>query len=125
MSINKKITIAIILLVIEIAVIIFAGVFVQNHSLSIKYNDNKILGKTPQEIVDKYGLFDMAEDFSLENAVSKEAVPSIAGYYMRGELDSSKRFYVIVFDENGVAESISGYSTFTPPKAESLSQWTK
>ena len=127
MSINKKITITIILLIIEIIIIFFVGVFVQSHSISIKYNDNKILGKHIQEIVDTYGLFDMVENFYLGNTAPdpEETLPRVAGYYMRDEIDGCKRYYVIIFDKNGIAEDISIYATFSLPDAEHLSRWTK
>ena len=107
MSINKKITIAVILLVIEIALIIFSGVFVQSHSVSIKYNDNKILGKTPQEIVEEYGLFDIAITYGFDDGDIYNA-----GYYLRPTIDSNDNYYYcIYFDENGVAYDVNEHRT--------------
>lgn len=125
MGINKKIIIAAILLVVEIVVIVCAGVFVTNHSFSYKYNDSEILGKSPQEIVDKYGLFDMSMAETSDNTKI-----SWAAYYLGcpGSEDLVWIYYIISFqnDKAYIVESErTGIYPSLAQEQNDFPQWTK
>ena len=119
MGMNKKITIISILLMIEFAIILFVGIFTQSHSISIKYNDDEILGKTAQEIVNKYGLFDIA----ISVGENDEIFIGKGYYFIKKSIDVENYYYVISFNEFGVAESIN--EVWMYPHPSNMPQWTK
>ena len=121
MGINKKIIIATVLLIVEVVSIFFVMSFMQNHSISIKYDDDKILGRTPQEIVDEYGLFDIA----YTRGMTVDGDIEQAGYYLRPAIDSNDDYYYFIyFNEDGIAYRLNTYDT-NYYVSESLTQWTK
>ena len=86
MSIIKKCFFMFVAIACICAIIVMLW-FCVSHTLSVRYNDLWIIGKTKEEIQNRYGEFD-------ENGDN-------LGYRL-GSLD----FYVIDFDERGVAQSI-------------------
>ena len=114
-----------VLLVVEIIVIVCAGTFATDHSFSDKYNDKKILGKTPQEIVDRYGLFDISVADPSDN---KKIM--WAAYYLGypGPEDLVWIYYVISFENNiayNVKSERTGISPFFAQQMNDFPQWTK
>lgn len=95
----KKVSLLSVLLVFVISV----SVFFYMHPTHYKYKDRQIIGKTSDEIIEKYGEFDVTFGSILGYKINESITDSIWRYFTGGE---PIEYYCIQFNENGTAEKI-------------------
>ena len=93
----------IIVLISVIAIIVAILIFHSYHPTYWKYNDIWIIGKTSDEITDRYGEFDTWWG----NAKAYEIGESLDDYIWRKYMGGPPyKYYCIRFDENGYAQKV-------------------
>ena len=104
-KIKKRKTILITSAII-LAIIIFAGIYWYIHPTHYLYNDRWIIGKNETQIIDRYGAFDKLVDISYNDKFER-------GYCVKNETRDMwfgdiipPEYYMIYFDENGVAYDV-------------------
>jgi hypothetical protein len=99
----------IIVLISVIAIIVAILIFHSYHPTHWKYNDIWIIGKTSDEITDRYGEFDRQW---LDNQAYYEIGESLSDYIWRKYMGGPpSKYYCILFDENGYAQKVYRGST--------------
>ena len=91
---------------ITLAIIIIVGIYWYMHPTHYLYNDRWIIGKNETQIIDRYGAFDKLVDISYNDKFER-------GYCVKNETRDMwfgspipAEYYVIYFDENGIAYDV-------------------
>ena len=96
---NKQKKTVIILAIIIISIIIFA-VF---NVTSTKLSENWIIGRSSNEIEERYGEFDLNFENKSAYEIPEDFFDRVWRYFMGG---TPINYYYIEFDENGMAEKV-------------------
>lgn len=80
-------------------IIIIIGIYVYFHPTHYKYNDRFVIGNTYEEIQDRYGVFSHVLYYYGNGKLS-------TGAYYVGERYDLPEFYIIEFDEDGIAYKV-------------------
>ena len=97
MAISKKNT------AIIIAVIASFIIFTIFYATRENYSEDWIIGKSRNEIEDRYGKFDLNFERIVAYELPEDHLDSVWTYYMGGD---PVKYYYIRFDENGLAKEV-------------------
>lgn len=101
---NKKTTILIIILTIIVFVALIVGIYWHNHPTHYLYKDSWIIGKTAEQIEERYGTYDY------DSQTTHDLL--IKGYCVKHSMTdwwgdpTWPEYYMIYFDENGEAYKV-------------------
>ena len=94
---------AMVIIIAIIAILIScAAIYWYYHPKYWRYNDRWIIGRTYDEVVERYGEFDVTYGIIYETRLTGAYF-----LYQYGGTDITRRYYYVGFDINGVADRIS------------------
>jgi hypothetical protein len=100
-TIKRKMLISISLVIVLLVSFI---AYVNSHPHSFKYNDKWIIGRSYDEIVKRYGEFDMGSD---TRKLYKDDTMWFWDKLINSYWRTNQDYYHVFFDENGIAKRIS------------------
>lgn len=104
MKANKKVLVSIIVAATVLFSAVLIAVYWYNHPTHYLYEDRWIIGKTAEQIEERYGEFDRHSEL-ITGGFTKEYCVKPLGQNMWGD-PVWPRYYEIYFDETGIAYKV-------------------